>query len=114
MCKSNLKLNITGNNELQISYEIDGSKLEQVIFPYVSEKKYTVGRKTDCDLFLNDTNISRVHMTISCSHNSWYIEDGFEGKASSNGIWMFIQEPIEIENGMKIRLVKSTLEFEYN
>ncbi len=50
----------------------------------VNKDSFTMGRSLDCDLSLNDTNISRVHLVVSRRWNQIWIED----KNSSNGTYI--------------------------
>ncbi|MGE5085654.1 MAG: FHA domain-containing protein [Bacillota bacterium] len=50
----------------------------------VSKDSFTIGRSLDCDLSLNDTHVSRVHLVVSRRWNQIWIED----KNSSNGTFV--------------------------
>lgn len=50
----------------------------------VNKDSFTMGRSLDCDLSLNDNNISRVHLVVSRRWNQIWIED----KNSSNGTFI--------------------------
>nr|BFD58866.1 hypothetical protein CKG001_09730 [Bdellovibrio sp. CKG001] len=57
---------------------------DQVLSREVNKDSFTMGRSLDCDLSLNDTNISRVHLVVSRRWNQIWIED----KNSSNGTYI--------------------------
>ncbi|UXR65097.1 FHA domain-containing protein [Bdellovibrio bacteriovorus] len=57
---------------------------DQVLSREVNKDSFTMGRSLDCDLSLNDTNISRVHVVVSRRWNQIWIED----KNSSNGTYI--------------------------
>ena len=44
----------------------------------------SIGRNPDCDIFLNDMTVSRLHATIKRKNNAYYIEDA----RSYNGVWI--------------------------
>lgn len=50
----------------------------------LSKDSFTIGRSLDCDLSLNDTHVSRVHLVVSRRWNQIWIED----KNSSNGTFI--------------------------
>ncbi|MFV8251256.1 FHA domain-containing protein [Bdellovibrio bacteriovorus] len=57
---------------------------DQVLSREVNKDSFTMGRSLDCDLSLNDSNISRVHLVVSRRWNQIWIED----KNSSNGTYI--------------------------
>jgi pSer/pThr/pTyr-binding forkhead associated (FHA) protein len=55
-----------------------------------------VGRGNDCEVFIDDNMLSRVHCSIEYRDNTWVVRDGvvkgvkdgrFENKFSTNGTW---------------------------
>lgn len=48
----------------------------------------TVGRKHDCNIVLNNSRVSGYHCTIKCEDGNVRLEDGYKGKASSNGTYV--------------------------
>ncbi|WP_413557972.1 FHA domain-containing protein [Bdellovibrio sp. HCB209] len=57
---------------------------DQAITKEVMKDSFTIGRSLDCDLSLNDTHVSRVHLVVSRRWNQIFIED----KNSSNGTFL--------------------------
>jgi len=39
----------------------------------------------------------------------WYLEDGFEGKKSTNGTWLFLADYTELNDGDIIKVGQTTL-----
>lgn len=58
-----------------------------------------IGRGSFCDIVINDTLASKVQCCVSYSQ-SWVLVDGDGEKTSTNGVWIYINEPLEIQNGM--------------
>lgn len=57
---------------------------DQVLTREVNKDSFTMGRSLDCDISLNDSNISRVHLVVSRRWNQIWVED----KNSSNGTYI--------------------------
>ena len=65
-------------------------------------KKIVVGRTPDCDIRINDKLLSKnqAHIVFSPDHTSWWLIDGYNNKASTNGTWLYLNEDFEMHNGM--------------
>lgn len=67
-----------------------------------------IGRAQDCEVVINDKNLSRYQCRIYYDQNvGWLIHDGCEkqGKKmeylpSRNGTWLFCQEDMTISDGL--------------
>ena len=48
-----------------------------------------MGRKTDCDLVINDPRFSREQSMFyfDANKNTWFIKDGSNEKRSGSGTW---------------------------
>ena len=51
--------------------------------------KYLIGRKTDCDLVINDPRFSREQcmFIFDSNKNIWFVKDGGNEKPSGSGTW---------------------------
>ncbi len=81
---------------------------DQAITKEVMKDSFTIGRSLDCDLSLNDTHVSRVHLVVSRRWNQIFIED----KNSSNGTFLngnkMVQgTPVNITSNDKLQLGRS-------
>lgn len=81
---------------------------EQSQIKVVDKKSFTIGRALDCDIPLNETLVSRVHLTVQLRNGRIWIED----KNSSNGT--FVNEvrlepgqPTSITSADRIQLGRS-------
>ena len=54
----------------------------------VKNQESSIGRDPDCDICLNDINVSGYHARIVKKDNSFWIEDGYENQPSRNGTWL--------------------------
>lgn len=67
------------------------------------ERKYHVGRDSNCDVVIEDNLLSRIHCTIIYRKNRWSIMDGkgnLKEDGSTNGTWSYLIEETEIYDGM--------------
>ncbi len=91
-----------GNNETQMKV------FKKENFPLVK-----IGRNADNEIVLENYAYSRRHTSFfySSSDESWYIQDGFENKPSTNGSWyiinnvrIYLDGPWPIETTMNFRI----------
>ena len=59
-----------------------------------------IGRTPNCDIRIEDKLLSKAQATIKCEDDQWVLTDGHEGRESTNGTWLYLNEDCEIENGM--------------
>lgn len=84
-----------GNGEV---YEFNLDKIKQ------EDKDILIGRTPDCDVRINDKLLSKIqsHVKLQYNHNKndqqsqgllqWTLYDGYKGKSSTNGTWLYINE----------------------
>lgn len=65
--------------------------------------KIRIGRAANCDIHLEDTLVSKRQSTIEFRTNAWILKDGDGCKTSTNGVWLYLSEPLEIETGMAFK-----------
>ena len=65
-------------------------------------KKIVIGRTPECDIRINDKLLSKNQATISYSpqDQSWILTDGINGKNSTNGTWLYLNENFKMHTGM--------------
>lgn len=66
-----------------------------------------IGRSPDCEIFIDDNMLSRVHCTVTFDQE-WKIQDGSviqgEGiRKSTNGTWIYAYDEIEITDKMTFK-----------
>ncbi|MFS4457808.1 FHA domain-containing protein [Bdellovibrio sp. HCB2-146] len=65
-------------------FKVTIQRKEQTVTKEVNKDSFTIGRSTDCDIHLNETLISRVHVVFTRRWNQIWMED----KNSSNGTFL--------------------------
>ena len=61
-----------------------------VIVCQSTQQKLVLGRSASCDIRIDDQLISKAQTTIKCQDDQWVIEDGRDGKESTNGTWYYL------------------------
>lgn len=71
------------------------------VFCFQNEmQEIIIGRTPNCDIRIEDKLLSKAQATIKCEDDQWALTDGHEGRESTNGTWLYLNEDCEIENGM--------------
>jgi pSer/pThr/pTyr-binding forkhead associated (FHA) protein len=72
------------------------SKCVYLSFSYLKNvgREHTIGRTPNNDIRIDDKLLSKMQGVIHYNKDSksWYLNDGFENKASTNGTWIYIGE----------------------
>ncbi len=108
------------NNKKHITVNIvppnnnDSQSESSTHFEFNSEEKDTIviGREFDCDISIEDKMLSKTHCMLYYD-NEWRIKDGYEGKQSTNGTWMYLEEETEINEGMVFKANHNLFECKY-
>ena len=79
---------------------------------YISEFRkedtpITIGRITSASIHISNSTLSRVQCTFNCVESKWYLIDGDGAKPSTNGTWLYAEEPFEIYNNLVSKAGKS-------
>lgn len=88
----------------------ENGEIESYLFG-IAKEIVKIGRSKDCDIILKSLAYSRIQTSIYYKEEEkiWYISDGYDGKSSMNGTWLFINFPLEICDDMKLRVGKNLL-----
>lgn len=64
-----------------------------------------IGRSNNCDVAIEDAVLSKFQAHIYFNHerDCWVLVDGFNGKSSLNGTWLYLNDDFEIYNGMTFK-----------
>ena len=75
---------------------------EVYYFQSPSPKPVSIGRAEECEVRINDKLLSKFQATVSYDvlTDSWYVCDGCNGKPSTNGTWLYLNEDYEMTEGM--------------
>ena len=59
------------------------------------KKKIRIGKHPQCEITINEQGISRVQCSLTFKNGEgWMIKDGDENKLSTNGTWLYVNEPV--------------------
>lgn len=94
-----LKLKIFGGANNGDVYEYHVSQMEN------GDKIITMGRTPECDIKINDKLLSKAQCYIKMvflqdGSYRWVLFDGVNGKPSTNGTWLYINEDMHMYDGM--------------
>lgn len=61
-----------------------------------------IGRANHCEIYIEDTLISKIQCYINCKDENWVLYDGDceTERSSTNGTWFYLSEDFEIYDGM--------------
>jgi hypothetical protein len=94
-----LKLKIFGGNN-------NGDVHEYSVNQMQNGRQILMGRANECDIKIDDKLLSKVqcHIQLEFSEDGnyhWMLYDGGpQGKASTNGTWLYINEDVQVYDGM--------------
>ena len=65
----------------------------------------TIGRSKKCNIVIDDVMLSKIHTSIEFNpkDKKFYLYDGDSQKESTNGTWVFILNPIKINNNFTFK-----------
>ena len=101
-----MDLNATEENA-NLKLKIFGGPSAGEIYYYRStglNKEIVIGRTPDCDIRINDKLLSKNQASIRFAEHrviedgvaesqlTWILSDGFQGKPSTNGTWLYLNE----------------------
>jgi hypothetical protein len=94
-----LKLKIFGGSNNGEIYEYHINDMMK------GSRKIIMGRTPECDIQINDKLLSKFQAHISVEYLDdgsyrWVLHDGNNGKPSTNGTWLYINEDMLIYEGM--------------
>lgn len=83
---------------------LEGPKINKTFTFAKEDKVVKIGRMNDCNIQFDGNNLSRYQCTFEYKEGGWYISDGFAGKTSTNGSWLFLEDFLEIESDVTIKI----------
>ena len=84
---------VTTNSTGLLMTFIDGPKVNEAL-NFNRDEKVLIGRMDDCHIKMDESNALSRYQCSLYYDNDWYIEDGKEGRPSTNGTWIFADEPV--------------------
>lgn len=109
-----IKVNNNNKNEVIVEYGTN-ENLTMVEFNLDKKKKkeFYIGRKADCDIVINDSQVSREQAMIYYQDNNWFIKDGGKEKPSGSGTWLFLENKYEIKADTVFMVGDSSIKIDY-
>lgn len=89
LSQSEIKVKIFGKNQGEFRFSAEDFK----------ETLVKIGRCENCEVVIQDYLASKVHCFLRFVEK-WELVDGDGEKISTNGVWVYINEPLEIGDGM--------------
>ncbi|MBI4666090.1 MAG: FHA domain-containing protein [Nitrospinae bacterium] len=85
---------------------VSGQKGEEKVYP-LNKNGLLIGRDPACEICLPDTSISKKHARVLVDNGRTLIEDGVDGKRSSNGVYVNdsrITTPVTLREGDVVKM----------
>jgi len=75
-----------------------------------------IGRTPECNIRISDRLLSKNQASISFfkGEQAWVLTDGFNGKPSTNGTWMYLNEDFSMHTGMVFKANQTIFNVELN
>mmetsp|Transcript_39541 Transcript_39541/g.29204 ORF Transcript_39541/g.29204 Transcript_39541/m.29204 type:complete len:212 (+) Transcript_39541:510-1145(+) len=64
------------------------------------DQEIIIGRTPNCDIRIEDKLLSKAQATVKYEKGEWVLTDGFEGRESTNGTWLYLNEDWQLVDGM--------------
>ena len=99
---------ITGDEDQKgskLKLKIFGGPTSGEIFYFKNEgQEILIGRTPNCDVRIDDKLLSKTQCHIKCINNDqWVATDGYNGKQSTNGTWIYLNEDFEVYDGVSFK-----------
>ena len=93
------------DNTYKLKLKIFGGPSAGEIYYYKEDfdgQTIVIGRTPECNIRINDKLLSKSQASVSFSpeQSSWILTDGLNGKPSTNGTWLYLNENFEMHPGM--------------
>ncbi|CAI2362945.1 unnamed protein product [Moneuplotes crassus] len=62
-----------------------------------------VGRSEKCQIRVDDRLLSRIQCSLKVADGKWIIKDGHKGRKSTNGVWRYLKDELEITGDTKLK-----------
>ena len=90
---------------------LEGPKTGEEFFFSPNDDLVLIGRMTDCRIKFEDSNMSRYQCNVLFHQGKgWELRDGANGKTSTNGTWIYVEEEFEIVDKMMFKAGKTLFE----
>ena len=63
------------------------------------KRRVRIGKHPQCEILISETGVSRIQCSLTyVNGEGWKIKDGDDSKLSTNGTWLYVNEPIQLLN----------------
>ena len=69
----------------------------------IKDNPISIGRSESVNIHIDDHSLSRVQCEIKYIEGKWHLIDGYGGKKSTNGTWLYVDKPFQIYDGMMFK-----------
>jgi hypothetical protein len=95
--------NLVGDICPTLKVKVFGPRGDESYFEFMPdefcESCVKIGRGSFCDITIEDSLASKVQCCVTFNQG-WVLVDGDGSRPSTNGVWIYINEPLEITNKM--------------
>lgn len=110
----NFKIQASANKrEVTIEYG-QGENLTKKVFNNEQKTTYYIGRKQECDIIINESEVSREQAMVYHEKGNWYIKDGGKENPSASGTWLYVDKNYHIEHSFIFKLGPSKMKLTYD
>ena len=90
-------------NRVKIRF-VEGPKVNQQFTFGPEQENISIGRMQDCTIQFDATSLSRYQCGLRYNPEiGWLLYDGTEIKGSTNGTWLFVDEPCPLYDGTTLK-----------
>ncbi len=69
-----------------------------------------IGRLHSCEIHIEDNSLSKYQANISYDpEKGWILMDGYEGRQSTNGTWLYLSDNYSLYDGMVFKAHQTLL-----
>lgn len=96
----------------KLRIKVIGGLNDGQIFLFSSSDRVRLGRHAQCEVALEDSQLSKVQCSLYWQDCWWWLCDGDRDRPSKNGTWVYTSEDWEVRSGTTLRAGPWTLEAE--
>jgi len=93
---------------------LEGPKADQRFTFNASDSPIIIGRTEQCKIRFAENTLSRNQCRVFYKNSNWILCDGLEGKPSTNGTWLFVDDFYKIKNQMVFKAGQTLFQVEEN
>lgn len=97
---------LSSDSPLKLRLKLFGGPSTGEVFYFKPDTEVIkIGRSTNCEVIIEDAVLSKFqsHIFFDSEKECWLLQDGFNGKKSLNGTWLYLNEDFEMYEGMTFK-----------